>query len=142
MDNLYKPVRFFNFTDEDFSWTWDKQLYTFPAKKAIYMEMWKAQHFAKHLVNRVLNTLDDERVKNGLRPFTTSHQSRPDLIAKCVILDGKEDMELKDIEQVNTTILNLNQGESEKGVKHWCESCDSKGVRHKKDCPSLAPSIA
>lgn len=50
-----KSVVFKNFTDEEFVCSWDGVPYRFPAGKEMYVEDWKAEHFAKHLVNRVMH---------------------------------------------------------------------------------------
>lgn len=44
--------KFRNFSDEDFTWKWDGVSYTFPAGQETYLEDYKADHFAKHLVDR------------------------------------------------------------------------------------------
>ncbi len=50
-----KSVVFKNFTNEEFVCSWDGVPYRFPAGKEMYVEDWKAAHFAKHLVDRVMN---------------------------------------------------------------------------------------
>lgn len=47
-------VKFTNFSDEDFTYTWNKIPYTFKAGAVKFMETGIANHFAKHLVNREL----------------------------------------------------------------------------------------
>lgn len=61
-----KSVVFKNFTDEEFVCSWDSVPYRFPAGKEMYVEDWKADHFAKHLVDRVMNKkgmLTNDRLK-------------------------------------------------------------------------------
>lgn len=55
MKEEVKSVVFKNFTDKEFMCSWDAIPYRFPAGKEMYVEDWKANHFAKHLVNRVMN---------------------------------------------------------------------------------------
>ena len=50
-----KSVVFKNFTNEEFVCSWDGTPYRFPAGKEMYVEDWKAAHFAKHLVDRVMH---------------------------------------------------------------------------------------
>jgi hypothetical protein len=50
-----KSVVFKNFTEEEFVCSWDSVPYRFPAGKEMYVEDWKAIHFAKHLVNKVMH---------------------------------------------------------------------------------------
>ena len=52
-----QALKFFNFSNEDFSYTWDSERYDFPAGEAIKMPDYLARHFAKHLVDRELNKL-------------------------------------------------------------------------------------
>lgn len=47
--------KFKNFTDRDFIWKFNGIPHTFPAGMEIYLESDKADHFAKHLVDRELN---------------------------------------------------------------------------------------
>lgn len=49
-----RVVKFTNFSDEDFTHTWNKIPYTFKAGAVKFMEWGIARHFAKHLVNREL----------------------------------------------------------------------------------------
>lgn len=50
-----KAILFRNFSDESFTWKFDGDPYTFEAGQEMYMEDFKAQHFAKHLIDRELN---------------------------------------------------------------------------------------
>ena len=50
-----KSVLFKNFTNEEFVCSWDGVPYRFAAGKEMYVEDWKATHFAKHLVDRVMH---------------------------------------------------------------------------------------
>lgn len=70
-----KSVVFKNFTDEEFVCSWDSVPYRFPAGKEMYVEDWKAAHFAKHLVDRVLN-------KQGL--ITSNKVVREPLLAQAL----------------------------------------------------------
>ena len=47
--------KFLNFTEEDFSWKFDGVEYVFPAGQEMYLEDDRADHFAKHLVDREMN---------------------------------------------------------------------------------------
>lgn len=48
-------IQFYNFSNEDFTWKWDGVAYTFPAGETMFLEDFKAEHFAQHLVDRELN---------------------------------------------------------------------------------------
>ena len=49
-----QAVKFKNFTDRDFSWKYNGVEYSFKAGEETYLEDFKAQHFAKHLIDREL----------------------------------------------------------------------------------------
>lgn len=69
-----KAVQFKNFTNEDFTWKWDGIAYTFAAGQTIFLEDFKAEHFAKHLVDRELNRLNIA---------TNNEAERSKLISEC-----------------------------------------------------------
>ena len=50
-----KAVKFKNFSDKDFTWSFDSIPYTFGAGQETFLEDYKAEHFCKHLVDRELN---------------------------------------------------------------------------------------
>src|SRR6266481_3456996 len=50
-----KSVVFRNFTKEEFVCSWDGTPYRFVAGKEMYVEDWKAEHFAKHLIDKVMH---------------------------------------------------------------------------------------
>lgn len=52
-----KSVVFKNFSNEEFVCSWDGVAYRFAPGKEMYVEDWKADHFAKHLVNKVIYTM-------------------------------------------------------------------------------------
>jgi len=70
-----KLVKFFNWTDREFSWAWDGVTYVFPANESAMMEDWKAAHFAKHLIDRELHS-------EGLQ---VSDEKREEYLKKTVI---------------------------------------------------------
>ena len=65
--------QFHNFTDKDFTWKYDGIAYTFGAGQTIFLEDYKADHFAEHLV-------DEEMNRQGL---PTNDPKRASLIAQC-----------------------------------------------------------
>lgn len=62
-----QAVKFTNWTDEDFSWKFDGVLYTFRAGETMFMESDKAEHFAKHLVDREMNRMNQEKGLSGTK---------------------------------------------------------------------------
>lgn len=77
---------FTNWTDETFTGVWDKQSYEIKSGASIYLEDWKAEHFAKHLIDRELNKIGK----------STADPIRDALKAKC----------FGSVEAVKTDILN------------------------------------
>lgn len=49
--------QFTNWTTEDFTWKFDGIPYTFKAGQTMFLEDFKADHFAKHLVDREMNRM-------------------------------------------------------------------------------------
>jgi len=54
MSEEVKQALFYNFTDKPFTGYWDGKPRTFKAGAKMYMEEWRARHYAKHLTNQVL----------------------------------------------------------------------------------------
>lgn len=50
-----KIIVFKNFTNEPFTCSWDGNAQTIHAGKEIYTEAWRAEHYAKHLTNKVMH---------------------------------------------------------------------------------------
>jgi len=113
-----KVLVFFNWTEEDFTYRWDSVEYTFESGQSMMLEEGIALHFAKHLANRELN-------KQG--KLMTSNLVT-ELMAKC-FPKPKAD---KTIEK---TPANVPTGTASKPP--FCTQCDSKGIKHKKECPTL-----
>lgn len=65
--------QFYNFSTEDFTWKYDGISYTFGAGQTMFLEDFKADHFAGHLVDRELNKSGDP----------TNSPKRASLLAKC-----------------------------------------------------------
>lgn len=69
--------KFKNWSDESFTWKFDGVPHVFPAGTEITIESPKADHFAKHLVDRELNKMN--------KP--TNSPLRDELLAKCFPTD-------------------------------------------------------
>lgn len=50
-----QAIKFKNFTDEDFTHSYDSIPYTFKAGETMFLEDYKADLFSKHLIDRELN---------------------------------------------------------------------------------------
>lgn len=78
-----QAIQFHNFTDEDFTWKWDGIPYTFPAGSTMFLEDYKAEHFAQHLVDHEMNKRGiptnnlTERKKLGALCFPTIETVTP-----------------------------------------------------------------
>lgn len=90
-----KSVVFKNFTNEEFVCSWDGVPYRFPPGKEMYVEDWKANHFAKHLVDKVLNKTNT---------ITSNKLARDPLLAQAlpegITLTADEAFDLKAREEV------------------------------------------
>lgn len=123
MKHSVKMVQFTNFSNEDFSHQWDSVPYQFRAGQTIYIEDWKAAHFAKHLIDR-------ELIKKNIPTDRQLERSR--LLALCITDSSEVIPESK----VESEIANKNNLENKSG-KQAMECCGSMGTRHKKDCVTL-----
>ncbi|WP_457635791.1 hypothetical protein [Persephonella sp.] len=109
-----KAVAFTNPTDEVFVGVWDKEEYKIKPNQTIYLPEGMAVKFAKDLAIKELN-------KNGQLP--SKFRIKP-IFEKCIT---DEDEEIENETKLEVEIENKN--------RKFCDECDSKGGRHKKDCP-------
>lgn len=132
-------VLFKNWSDDAFSHTWNGVPYSFASGEEKWMEGWMARHFAKHLTDR-------ELLKRGME---TNHHNRAEFEVKCVISSESLPSEKTgDAAALRFDLLNKQkQAETEQAEapvaksevsEKFCDECDSKGVRHKKDCAKNA----
>lgn len=101
-----QALKFKNFTTEDFTWKFDGIPYTFKAGQEMFLEDYKAYHFAKHLVDREMNQLGIE---------TNNQSERARLGAKCFPSD-----------EAITPLEALNINEEEKAEKKSAKKVVSK----------------
>lgn len=94
MKQKVKAVLFFNWTDRDFTHTWDGVEYTFKKNSKQYLEEFLARHFAKHLATR-------EIYKEGK---ILAGKTYEDYKARCLVLD--DEIEADDSQKLNTDIEN------------------------------------
>jgi hypothetical protein len=137
-------AKFFNFSDEPFGHPslggtdehcqWNKSPYFFPPKTEMVLELGIAEHLAKHLANRELQRKDNpygsERDTSPKKPEENPRFMKVFKMA-CIPLE-----EVK----ATPTVHSLDTSAIPEVTKRFCEFCDSKGVRHKKDCPTLKQS--
>lgn len=124
-----QTILFTNFSNEVFTHSWDKEDFTFQPGQSIYLQDFLAKHFAKHLANReLLKTGVDKYIAacgNEANPLFQEFFNRA--------LSGA--VETSSPLQAEIEAINLNEAKPDE--KRFCDQCDSKGVRHKKDCPTL-----
>ncbi len=78
--------KFTNFSKEDFTWKHNGIPFHFPAGSEMYLEDDKADHFAKHLVDREIGRMNIDQGILGDKAkeiATTSPRLRAELHAKC-----------------------------------------------------------
>lgn len=90
-------IVFKNFSKEEFRWKWDGAEYVFPAGVSMMMEDWKAQFFAKHLVDREMQRLDKDAM-------WLQDPRRNELLAQA--LPSGESLKTENDSQLETAILN------------------------------------
>jgi len=88
-----KLVKFFNWSDLDFVWSWNNEPYTFRSGESLMLEDWKAEHFAGHLVDRELH-------RQGLQ---VSDPKRQELLKKTLI---STDVDVSSQAKAEDAILN------------------------------------
>lgn len=99
-------VLFTNFSDEDFSHAHGGMMHSFKAGQEVYLEEEKAHHFAKHLIDRELNKLSEEKNEeirkkatnlweaNGhYVDLTKNEQMRKEMMKKCLSDISSEDVD-------------------------------------------------
>ena len=89
---MAKAILFKNYTEEDFTWAWGGDEYTFKAGQVTYLEDWKAKHFAKHLINRELHKMGRQ----------VNDFMRESLLKKCLGEETADETE----EKIKDLILN------------------------------------
>lgn len=106
---MEKALLFTNYSQEDFSHTWDSVKYDFPKGQSMMLESALAHHFARHLAIRELN-------KKG--EITSSAKIKEELTKAL----GTTTVEATDKTQLEQETMNYNREEllqkaEEKGIK-------------------------
>lgn len=124
-----KTITFHNWSDRDFSWTWGGEGTTFKAGSKVLLPDYLANHFAKHFIDRELT----------LQGLEVSHFSRAALLLKTLIDETVEESglaaQIKTLNPVAPNTETETKVEAPVVKKAFCDSCDSKGVKHKNGCP-------
>lgn len=103
-----KITVFYNWTDEDFTHTWDNESYEFKAKKEIHLPEGLARHFAKHLADREMNR---QGINSGRR------DKHAEFVRKSLVSVGEEE---KSDTKLEVEIANADKEKKE----YKCDSCD------------------
>lgn len=90
---------FYNFLDEKFEASWNSEVWSFPSKGKMLLQAHLADHFAKHLVDLALHRAGKQ----------VTDQTRPELLAKCLVADGTE---YANEEKAEAEALNANAAAS------------------------------
>lgn len=124
MKQKVKAVLFFNWTDRDFTHTWDGVEYTFKKNSKQYLEEFLARHFAKHLATR-------EIYKEGK---ILAGKTYEDYKARCLVLD--DEIEADDSQKLNTDIENkkdnepvINEPNSDEPIDPESEEAEEQKLR-------------
>jgi len=65
---LHEAIKFYNPTDEDFVGMWDSEPYDVKAKSTINLPSYIAEHFAKHLINKMLSEQINSLCTKHIKP--------------------------------------------------------------------------
>lgn len=154
-----KNVMFKNWTSEDFIGKWGGQQIVVRAGESLMMDEGIALTLATHLTDREINRVDGWAKFNSrkLPAYQTLVKKAVADVAmeeiSNVINDGEADVNeiirlnanrkteaqmRKEQAEINEPNL-IERSETPKYKTVFCDSCDSKGGRHKKGCPMLAP---
>lgn len=145
-----RNVMFKNWTAEPFTYAWGGQNMTFQPGQTVMMDEGIALHFATHLTDREINR-DDAWAKFNSRKLPAYQalvkKALSDISSEEIsfaINDGDADMaeiqrlnaNRKTEEQLRKEMAKQNEPnlETPPSKPRFCEFCDSKGVRHKREC--------
>lgn len=109
-----KAVNFYNFSNEDFSYTWDGEVFDFPAGERVMLQEYLARHFAKHLVDRELNNAK----------LDTNHFSRRELERKALpgfVFEGEEPKQTEKVSETKLVFQMMNEKAEEAVVEEVAE---------------------
>ena len=94
---MTRAILFKNWTNEDFTHTWDGVEYTFKAGQAMLIDEGLALHFAKHLANREINRKNKPINDPQFKEFFDN------------CLDTNESVEAKDEKSLETKLNNIEE---------------------------------
>lgn len=108
-----QAIQFLNFSTEDFTWKFDGIPYTFKAGQTMFLEDFKAHHFAQHLVDRELDKLGQSTGKSLLRDQLTAKCFPSDeVVTPLEALQVNETAKVKKGKKVEVEFEDLSEGNS------------------------------
>lgn len=122
---------------------WNREEYVIKAHETKQYPDWLAMHFAKHFVDREMNKAgkptDGPEIfdlrRKCLTESTTEASSELELQVK-TLNEKPHVIPTSTMPSAETITASTPEVKAVETVKTpWCDSCDSKGVRHKKECP-------
>jgi len=141
-------VLFKNWSLTDFTHSWNGVPYSFRSGEEKWMEGWMAAHFAKHLTDREMNVMglmtDDHRRHEYEQKCFVPSDSLPaeragdPFARKFELLNRQKEAEKQAEPEAPAPTPEQEAPAPEAAKARFCDECDSKGVRHKKDCPKNA----
>lgn len=113
--------RFTNFSDQDFSCSWNKEIYTVKAKETILLPGYLADHLAKHLIDR-------ELTKEGVP--TDRIPAREEKMQLCL---GEVEIKTTSEEKLEVEMLNKQEDEAPKNEAPKKEKKWGKNKKNKEE---------
>jgi len=135
MEKVNQAVLFTNWTDEDFSYNYGGETYIFKAKQSRLMDSYKSEHFADHLAVREMNKLEKSWVRKDNRFMALVQNALGEVVETSSPEKLKDEILNAETKEPSKDALNSETPPDDK-PKPFCNQCDSKGGRHKKECPS------
>lgn len=118
-------MKFTNFSNEDFIGYWDGTPWNIKAGETIMLQAYLSNHFAKHLINRELNKIDES---------TGNEVKRDEMLKKCL---GDVVAEVESKEKAETEVLNQNEEDlSEMSRKELNKIAEDEGIAEPKELPN------
>ena len=127
-----ETILFTNWTDEDFIGYWDSISYPIKKGQSIYLEDWKAKHFAKHLVDRELNkegkpTSDPMRVGLEAKCFGESEEVKSEVEIENLNKSSEISSEISPKDEVATLKAKVAELEAKENTPQKIDKDDGKG---------------
>lgn len=107
-----KTALFVNISGENFTGYWNGKPKTFKPGEKVYMEDWLANHFAKHLTNKILLSKGEETATSPKKPEQVPKFM--EIFNQCCIVEDEEE---KTDEDAQIEILQKSHETKKKTIK-------------------------